>query len=53
MKFLKTQLAQVAQQVNIRAPNQLPSQPEPKNKEPNQINAVIDVKGNELANPPP
>ena len=49
MKFLETQLAQVAQQINTGTPNQFPSQPEQKSKEPSQVNAVIEMEGNNLA----
>jgi retrotransposon gag protein len=52
MKFLETQLAQIAHQISTRAPNQLLSQPEPKNKEPNQINSMIKVEGNQLSDLP-
>ena len=49
MKFLETRITQVAQQINTRAPNQFPSQPEQKGKEPNQVTAVIEMKGKDLA----
>ena len=53
MKFLETQITQVAQQINTRAPNQFPSQSEPKGKEPNQfVNAVTTRSGKQLADPP-
>ena len=52
MKMLETQIAQVAQQVITYAPNQFPSQPEPKRKELDQsINAVTTRSGKPLADP--
>ena len=52
MKMLETQIALVAQQVNTRAPNQFPSQPKPKCKDPDQsINAVTTRSGKQLVDP--
>ena len=52
MKFLETQLARVAQQINTRAPNQFPSQPKQIGKVPSQINVLIEMEGNNLADIP-
>lgn len=52
MKMLETQDTQFSQEQNMRAPNQFPSQPKHKSKEPNQKNVVIDVEGKELADTP-
>ena len=52
MKMLETQIAQVAQQVHSRAPNQFLSLPEPKGKELDQsVNAVTIRSGKQLADP--
>ena len=52
MKMLETQIAQLIQQVNTRAPIQFQSKLKPKGKEPDQsVNAVTIRSGKQLVNP--
>ena len=52
MKMLETQVTQLSQQQNTRAPNQFPSQPEHKGKGLSQINVLIEAEGDKLADTP-
>ena len=52
MKMPKTRVTQLSQQQNMRAPNQFPSKPEHKGKEPSQMNVVTTRSGKQLVDPP-